>query len=537
MPDMRVHSAVLAGVLCLVAAVASADITGLSPSSFTPSGEDFITIMGTNLTGTVSTVVVFDGVYEVEPSLASSTSLVVWVPGEVLVEGSHCVTVRSVDALAVRTHGPACFTVEAAGLPDDGPPLLALPEVIGEEATSPSGAVVNYEASAVDAGGSVTTICTPSSGSVFPLGTTTVQCSATNAFGTTAGSFVVVVSDDTRPVLTLPDDIFSDDPVVTFTVTAVDDIDGPVAASCSPPSGSTFIPGTTLVRCQAVDAHLNYAAGSFRVIVAGGAPVITVPDDLYEEATGPSGAVVTFTATADDSSPVTCNPASGSTFPLGTTLVTCTAGIGSATFNVTVVDTTAPVITAPALLTIEATSAAGAIVTYVATATDLVDGAVPVSCAPESGSLFPMGVTDVFCTAIDAHLNSDTLSFPVTVEDTTPPEVTSITATPGVLWPPNHQMVDVVVTVTLVDAVDPAPTVQIISVTSNQPINGTGDGDVAPDWEITGPLTLQLRAERAGSAERIYTITVQTQDANGNIGTETVEVRVSDSQRRAAARH
>ena len=85
-------------------------------------------------------------------------------------------------------------------------------------------------------------------------------------------------------------------------------------------------------------------------------PVVTVsPDIIDEEATGPSGAAVTYTpATATDDVGVTvgptCAPASGSNFSIGTTTVTCTASdaagnVGSASFTVTVVDTTHPVVT------------------------------------------------------------------------------------------------------------------------------------------------------------------------------------------------
>ena len=75
--------------------------------------------------------------------------------------------------------------------------------------------------------------------------------------------------------------------------------------------------------------------------------------------------------------------------------------------------------------------------------------------------------------------------------------------------------------------VDTAPVTRIISVTSNEPENGLGDGDTAPDWEITGALTLNLRAERAGGGSgRIYTITVESRDRAGNASTRTVEVRV-----------
>lgn len=528
---MRVHSAVLAGLLCVLSFAAQADITRVSPTSFSPSGEDFIDIYGTGLTGGVQTTVLFDGAIEVEAQFASDTHVIVWVPVEVLsAEGQHCLVVRSIDQAGVRTHGPACFTVVKSDT-GGGAPVLTLPENVSAEAESSHGANVTYEASASD--GDLT--CSHPSGSLFALGVTNVVCSATNTSGTATGSFQVFVTDTTPPVLTLPGDIDSPDPVVTWSASAADNIDGPLTVTCTPASGSTFNPGSTIVQCRATDAHFNTSFGSFRVRVAGGAPVLILPDDMLEEATGPAGAVVTYSATSDDGTPVVCVPASGSTFALGTTVVNCTAGAGSGSFSVTVADTTPPVITAPAQVTAEATSPAGANVTYVVTAEDLVDGDVIPNCAPPSGSAFAFGVTDVVCTATDTRNNADSVAFQVTVEDTTPPAVTSISASPAALWPPNHQMVNVVVTATVVDAVDPAPAVKILSVSSNQPVNGTGDGDTGPDWNITGPMTLQLRAERAGNSktDRIYTITVQTQDSTGNVGTATITVRVADTKKRS----
>ena len=533
---MRVKSAVLVGALCVFALAAEAELSRISPQSFTPSGEDYITIFGSNLTGSVATFVVFDGAIELEPQSASPDQLFVWVPVSVLnVEGQHCLTVRSVDVSGVRTHGPACFTVVLPGAGGDGPPVLSLPEFVGAEATSPAGASVTYEASATDADGPVTLTCSRPSGSTFPLGATTVTCSASNSFGTSAGTFYVFVGDTTPPVLTLPADIDAADPVVTFTATAVDNIDGAVPVTCTPASGATFVPGTTRVQCRATDAQYNSSYGSFLVRVAGGTPVITTPGDLVEEATSAAGAVVTFNVTTDDGTPVTCTPASGATFALGATTVNCTAGAATASFQVTIVDTTPPAITAPAGVTAEATSSAGAAVVYVVTAEDLVDGDIIPSCAPPSGSLFALGGTMVTCFAADTRNNADSVAFPVTVVDTTPPVITVITASPAALWPPNHKMVDVTLTVSAVDAVDAAPTVRIVSVSSNQPENGTGDGDTGPDWKITGPLTVQLRAETAGTikSERIYTITIETQDSAGNIGNATVTVRVADTKRRA----
>jgi hypothetical protein len=152
-------------------------------------------------------------------------------------------------------------------------------------------------------------------------------------------------------------------------------------------------------------------------------PVVTVPADATVEATGPTGAVFSYTASATDNIdgalPVSCAPPSGSTFPLGTTTVTCTAtdthgNTGSASFTVTVNDTTPPVLTVPANATVEAASPAGVVFTYTASATDTVDTALGASCAPPSGSTFLLGTTTVTCTATDAHGNVGSGSFTVT---------------------------------------------------------------------------------------------------------------------------
>jgi hypothetical protein len=94
-------------------------------------------------------------------------------------------------------------------------------------------------------------------------------------------------------------------------------------------------------------------------------------------------------------------------------------------------------------------------------------------------------------------------------------------------------MVPVTISAAVIDNGDPNPVVHIISVSSNQPINGTGDGDTAPDWEITGPLTVDLRAERAGNDDRKYTIVVEAIDASGNASQSSVEVKVTQSKGRA----
>ena len=167
-------------------------------------------------------------------------------------------------------------------------------------------------------------------------------------------------------------------------------------------------------------------------------PVITVPSEgITAEATGPDGAMVSFedqVSAQDDvdgAVDVTCDYSSGDTFPIGQTTVTCsaqdTAGNSAVeTFTVTVQDTTAPTLQLPSSddVTVEATSASGASVTYTAIATDAVDGSqVQVICTPESGSTFALGQTTVNCEAQDSADNIASGSFTVTVQDTTAPDV------------------------------------------------------------------------------------------------------------------
>ena len=78
-------------------------------------------------------------------------------------------------------------------------------------------------------------------------------------------------------------------------------------------------------------------------------------------------------------------------------------------------DTTAPTLTVPAPLTVNATSPAGASVPYTVTATDNLDPAPGIACTPASGSTFPLGTTTVNCTATDKAGNSTSRNFTVTV--------------------------------------------------------------------------------------------------------------------------
>jgi len=343
-------------------------------------------------------------------------------------------------------------------------------EVLGTgEATGPGGGVVTYNlpavTDAVDAAPVV--VCAPASGSSFPLGESTVNCTATDAsLNSTRAAFKVVVVD-TRPP--------------TFPT---------AGGALALPTEATGPNGATVI----------YALPPATDIV-------------------------------DASPTVSCSPASGSTFAVGTTSVMCTATDGSgnsasATFTVRVVDTRPPVLTALTNVTADSTSAAGAVVLYAApAATDLVDASPSVVCTPVSGSTFPVGTTTVTCTATDAAGNTSAPStFTVTVADTTPPVIVE-TATPNVLiWSPNKIMTPVKVEGTITDASTVTATYSIVDE------YGTYSKSNVPITAVNGTysFTVNLEAWRKGtdSDGRTYTITVTATDIKGNAASKSVVVKV-----------
>jgi CSLREA domain-containing protein len=254
---------------------------------------------------------------------------------------------------------------------DNSAPVLSLPADITAEADLLTGKAVSFNVSASDnVNGAVAINCTATSGSIFSLGSTTVQCSAVDASDNTAnGSFKITVRDHAPVFNDFPREMSVEaasaaGAVVTWTTpTALDVVDGPVAVDCSAVVYTTF----------------PAQADLFVVLRSGG------------------------------------------TFPIGTSIVFCSAqdSRGSETgrgFLITVRDNTSPVLTLPGDVTVDTTNASGANATWApATANDLVDGSVPVNCTHASGHSFSLGTTAVTCTATDARGNTASAQFSVTV--------------------------------------------------------------------------------------------------------------------------
>jgi sugar lactone lactonase YvrE len=327
--------------------------------------------------------------------------------------------------------------VQAFGTVDTVPPVLYGLYDQTAEATSPQGAAVYFNVVAIDeVDPSPVLDCSHWPRAVFPVGTTIVYCSAFDASNNWAGgSFLVTVRDTTPPVMTVPPNKSVEatgplTPVAIGTATAFDLV-GPMTVTSNAPA--SFQVGTTAVTWTARDGSGNVSqANQFVTVVDTTPPVLAGLVNRTAEATSAQGATVGFTVTAADlvdASPVVaCSPASGSIFPVGTTLVTCTASDvrsnrATGSFTVTVSDTTPPILAGLLNQTVDSTSAQGAAVNFSVTATDLADLAPVVSCDKAPGSIFPIGSTTVACTARDTYGNQATGSFAITVLDKSAPSV------------------------------------------------------------------------------------------------------------------
>ena len=147
---------------------------------------------------------------------------------------------------------------------------------------------------------------------------------------------------------------------------------------------------------------------------------------------------------------------------------------------------------------------------------DLAAGTTATPVAVTFSGVFGVGPHDVVVSASDGGpVVSCTNTLDIVAD--APPVITNITASPRVLWPPNHKLRRIQLNVQATDDCG-AVTSRVVSVTSNEPERGPGSGNHAPDWVIGQDGSLALRAERSGRNKggRIYTVTIATTDEAGN---------------------
>ena len=206
-------------------------------------------------------------------------------------------------------------------------------------------------------------------------------------------------------------------------------------------------------------------------------------------------------------------------------------------FDDHVADETPPAITCPANIQVEQTQPDGTPATHPtiaaflggASALDDMDPAPAIT--HDAPAVFPVGTTPVMFRATDAAGNSAECTATVSVLAAAEPRIT-VVLDRELLWPPNHKFVTVCAEVTVSNNGNGEPTFWLVSITSNEPGNGHGDGNTSEDVrgaEVGTPdLCFDLRAERSGNGDgRVYEIVYATNDGLGGTVYGTARVRVA----------
>ena len=521
---MRTAYTALAVSLLVAFSAAAGTITSISPASIPyQGGEFFLTVYGSNLGDKVT----FDGApgrFDLEISASDVGYVIVWIPQEIVNDyGTYKVTAGDSNAatLTVVKPGGSKFT-------------LHLPEILTALAKTRLGTKIEYEINVTGGEGQISVDCDPKSGSTFPYGKSSIRCSASDQAGNRADGVIDVnVWDGTAPTLEVPKSFevqseTNEGVVVKYETRAVDEVDGELRVTCSLESGKVFPPGKTTVNCEAADAALNPAFGSFDVFVHPrdtGRLELKVPDKVVEVATDETGAEVFFEVipygSADPDPVVTCTPPSGWFFPMKETKVYCKGEDdfgqrAEAAFYVEVVERLGlrlPDVTA------EAMSPSGTEVSWEPVAEDWSNA---ITCSPSPGSLFNLGATSVDCESTDAKGRRAGGKFTVNVVDTIAPHIGSVRANARAV-DAQRNVVPVEVAVDAIDVADAMPRCSIATLLA--------DGG-AFDWRVKSELEVEVGADTS----RPFRIQVSCIDASGNRSTDSVAVSLQGTGRRRATR-
>jgi uncharacterized repeat protein (TIGR01451 family) len=337
------------------------------------------------------------------------------------------------------------FTVSAS-ITSETCEVTCPPDITTEKAPGQCGAVVDYPTPTGAGPNCGLIVCSPASGSFFPTGTTNVICS-----GETGGpcSFAVKVQDPQAPTITCPANVTANESsagigfaVVNYPAPKLNDNCPAPVSACSPPSGSSFPLGTTTVTCETDGGGGSTVNCTFTVTVNSLVCILNCSEDIVanESPAGSGAAVVNYaqptTSGCLDLATVTCSPPSGSSFPLGSTAVNCTAKdasnntLATCSFAVTVTVANCALACPDDITTPNAPGQCGAVVSYQPPSSSSVCGNV--ICVPASGAFFPVGTSTVTCTP----QNGTACSFTVTVQDVQAPALTC-PANIVVTLPPN----------------------------------------------------------------------------------------------------
>jgi len=311
----------------------------------------------------------------------------------------------------------------------------------------------------------------------------------------------------------------------------------------NPTAGTLVGAGPSTIVVTATDAAGNSSTASIPLNVVDTTPpaFVSVPGALTLsagancQASVPnvlSNVVATDNCTPANQLVLSQNPTAGTLVGAGpsTIVVTATDAAGNsstASIPLNVVDTTPPtIVSVPAGLTVPTGAGCqgtvpNVLLSVVATDNCTAANQLVITQSPAAGTLWPAGQYVLTLTVTDLAGNSASTNVPLTITNSNPPVIQSVTANLNVLNPPNHQLVPVTVSVVLSDTCGARPVSKIVSITSSETIS---PGDI----QFTGDLSVLLAASRDPSGPgRVYTITVQSTNASGNSSTASVMVTVT----------
>ncbi len=413
--------------------------------------------------------------------------------------GENTITWTATDA-----SGNSSTATQTVTITDPGIPALEAPADIIKEATGTQTSVEFSTVSVTDVFEGELAASVDNTGP-FSVGSHTIIWSVSNSrSGVSQDTQIITITDTTAPVITVPETQtvqatgeFTS--VEVGTATATDLVDGVVTPSAE--HASQFQVGTHTITWTATDAAGNASSAVQTIIVTDSdAPIITAPADQTVEATDTLTAVELGTATASDAvdGMLTATADQSGPFALGTHTITWSAtdsadNASSDTQTITVQDTTAPTVQAPANQSVSAASTNTTVALGTASASDLVDDN-PTVVANQTGP-FSVGTHTITWTATDASGNAATAEQTVTVTDNGAP---SITAPSNV----TKEAVGATTSVTLgvasaLDAVD---------------------GSIAATADNTGPF-----------AVGIHSVTWTATDTEGNSATAVQTVTITDT--------
>ncbi|HQV51459.1 MAG: HYR domain-containing protein [Flavobacteriales bacterium] len=334
----------------------------------------------------------------------------------------------------------------------ENPAITCPSDIVVGNSAGICGAVVNYATliGTDNCSGTTTSMTSvgTASGSIFPLGTTTVSYETTDGVGlTTSCSFTVTVKDTEAPVATCQNVTIQLDASGNASVTTAQ-VNNGSTDNCAIDAPSLDVTSFSCANVGANTVTLSVRDGSSNTSIC--TATVTVEDNIVPEITCPGnitvnndpgtcGATVTYTTpvgTDNCASPVTTmvtlGTESGATFPIGVTPVSyrvddANGNFTECFFNITVVDNEVPTIACPADIIVDNDpGSCGAVVTY--TEPEGIDNCVfaltALATPLGSGDFFPVGTTTVTYDVLDADGNLASCSFTVIVNDAENPEIT-----------------------------------------------------------------------------------------------------------------